>query len=494
MSEILGLLFAAMVGLSLIPTYLAYQKNSTENIRGAATAQQQRIIYDAAGKYIEQNNVVVLANATPTVPVILTVAMLQTATKTQLPVTNPYGQTWQVQVLEPTPGTLQAFLTAIGGDTMPDKQAVKVSTLVGATGGFVPLNDSGAYPNGAANAWGAFGGWKIPLANYVGIVGGRPAALLTIEGGQVTNNYLYRNAVPGQSQLNTMNTGLNMGNNDIKDVSYLKAGAGFFSQDGMGTCCNSVGAALNISEDSQNTGRFPMIQMHSSGYTEGSIELNNFKPTAVGLSDGAPRLLLRNHQGYSLGLDASGAITAPQMAVPNGGNIKMGQSVFYGDDNNTVIYQNGSLSVLHPDGGAANLIGGNVGAYGSFYSQNGGGFGLTTRDGAGVENSEAGYMPGSINVNDIYIRSLGKWASQLGAGSFKQYINVGLNGTASSDGIIVVIGQSNTEIRATVDGVLRAYTAARDKYGQGEETITFPIKKGESWTINTAQSVRMMIM
>lgn len=248
MSEILGILFAVFIGILIIPKVADYQKINNDNIRASITAQQQKQLNAAATTYIQQNSVAIQAIATPTVPAIITVAMLQDTAVNLLPAafsaTNPYGQTWQIEVLEPTAGNLQALAMSINGDTLPDTQTTKIATLVGATGGFLPQNDSGIYPGAAAYAYGSFAGWTIPTANYTSITGGHLASLLTFNSGQLVNNYLYRNAVPGQPQLNTMEVPLQLGAGTVQTSggACIAADLGKLARDASGNVlmCNGT--------------------------------------------------------------------------------------------------------------------------------------------------------------------------------------------------------------------------------------------------------------
>ena len=228
MSEILGVLFAILVATLVIPKFADFQRTSNDNTRAAITAQQQKQIYTAGSTYIQQNAVVLQAAASPTVPATITVAMLQVPGIDLLPpsfaAVNPYGQTWQIQVLEPTANNLQALVYATGGTPIQDKQAGKIAAIVGASGGLIPLNDSGIYAGGAANAFGTSSGWTIPTANYTAITGGTPAALLSFNNGQLVSNYLYRNAVPGQPQLNKMGTSLDMAGNNLNNAGQVNTG------------------------------------------------------------------------------------------------------------------------------------------------------------------------------------------------------------------------------------------------------------------------------
>jgi hypothetical protein len=217
MSEIIGVLFAMIIGVYMLTGIIAPQKAANDTVRAITAAQQQKKIYAAAAQYIEQNANTIQASATASSPVVITVPMLQAVVPglAGMSATNPYGQTWQVEVLQPPPNNLQTLVMSTGGDSLPDKTAALVARYVNGPGGFIPRNDTGAYPAGASAAYGNFGGWNIPTAGYTGVSGGHLAALLTFVSGQVSNNFLYRNAVPGQPQYNQMNTTLDLNGNDI---------------------------------------------------------------------------------------------------------------------------------------------------------------------------------------------------------------------------------------------------------------------------------------
>lgn len=223
MSEILGVLFATFIVIMMVPNFLNYQKLNNENLRAMMTSKQQKLMEIAATNYIQQNSFAIQSVATSTNPAIITVSMLQSpAVKlldTSFSATNPFGQTWQIEVLQPSAGDLQALVLTTGGTSLTDLQVTKIAAISG--GGFIPLNDSGIYPNGSANAYGAFGWWTVPTTNYTSIAGGHLASLLTFNRGQLSSNYLYRNSIPGQPQLNEMNTSLNLKNNNISNADTV---------------------------------------------------------------------------------------------------------------------------------------------------------------------------------------------------------------------------------------------------------------------------------
>jgi hypothetical protein len=188
----------------------------------------------AASSYIQTNAAVIKAIATPSTPATITVAMLQAASVNLLPSTfsplNPYAQTWEVQVLQPVTGTLQGLVLSTGGTVLKDKQLNRIASLIGAQGGFIPENDSTLY---AANtAYGSGGAWTVSTANYTGAAAGHLSSLLMNVNGQTQSPFLYRNAVAGQPQLNTMNTPLIMGVTEI--IGNVCSPIGAIAQDGAG--------------------------------------------------------------------------------------------------------------------------------------------------------------------------------------------------------------------------------------------------------------------
>lgn len=260
MKEILGSLLAGLLMLGTSVLFVNYQKQSALNQQVAATAQQAVTFNTAVQSYITQYSSAVSAAATPTTPAVITVAMLQASAVSLLPTTfsstNPFNQTWQAQVLQPTAGNLQALALATGGTALSDEKASRVAALIGAAGGFIPMNDSGTWPAGSSVAQGAYAGWSLSTSGFTGIAGGNLASLLTFSNGQFVSNYLYRNNV-GNTSLNTMNTPIIMASTQTAGTACSNAGA--IAQDGSG---NSV-----ICRES--------LWVRGSGNYSGSIQYNS---------------------------------------------------------------------------------------------------------------------------------------------------------------------------------------------------------------------------
>ena len=178
------------------------------------------MIADAAQEYIQQNYAAVEAAATATTPAAITVAMLENTgmLPTSVSATNPYGQTWQVQVLQPTAGNLQALVLSTGGNAIPQSQAPAIAAQTGQQGGFIPY--SGQYGTMAPTiAEGAYGGWSVSMTGYANPGAGHLASLVAFTNGNLENDYLYRVAVPGDPAVNTMQTNINMGTNSITNAT-----------------------------------------------------------------------------------------------------------------------------------------------------------------------------------------------------------------------------------------------------------------------------------
>lgn len=213
----LGVMFGVLTAVGTVETQIA---NDT---RAAATAGELKQITDASQAYIQQNFAAVEGVATASSPAVVTIAMLQAENDlpTAIQPTNPFGQTWQVQVLQPTAGNLQALVLSLGGSTIPESLAPAIAAKAGQEGGFVPFQGETGLTNTVAQ--GAFGHWSVPLAGYTNPGSGHLAALVAFSNGSLVNDYLYRVAEPGDPALNTMEAPLNMGDNDIKAANNVAA-------------------------------------------------------------------------------------------------------------------------------------------------------------------------------------------------------------------------------------------------------------------------------
>ncbi len=207
----------AFIAIALITPALIYgiQQNNQMMI-GLVAARQMRDVTHAAKGYITTYAAAIEGTATATAPVTITVPML--VNTGFLPAgfgqTNPYQQTWEVQVLQPSPGDLQALVLSQGGVPIQPAETPRIGAEEGGSGGSVQANGT---------AQGSFGSWQVSLADYTNPGVGHVASLIDYSNGQLQSDYLYRTAVPGEPQLNTMQTNLDMGTNNITNAQNVSA-------------------------------------------------------------------------------------------------------------------------------------------------------------------------------------------------------------------------------------------------------------------------------
>lgn len=213
---LIALMVGTLVAASVPAIYARYIEYQTTTVAGG----QMRVVADAAAQYIKDNYSQVAANATPTVPAIITTSMLRGTG--YLPAgfgdLNPYGQSYRVLVLEPTVNKLQTLIITESGEVIKELSLRAIAKQVGAEGGYV----SAANP---AVAEGSFAGWSTPLASYgVAPGAGHLATALFFQDGALVNDYLYRHAVPGKPELQRMYAPIDMNGNDVNNAGTVTAG------------------------------------------------------------------------------------------------------------------------------------------------------------------------------------------------------------------------------------------------------------------------------
>ena len=234
---LIGLAIMAPLGVH----YLNYQSRQT---MATVAALQMARIQKAAEGYITTYSANIEGQATATNPVTITIPML--VNTGYLPngfqASNPYGQTWEVQVLQPSAGQLQALVLSTGGQAVNSQSLGLAAQIAGSPGGVVGGGTGNtAVPGCAAGeACGVYAGWKVPTA-YTAAQPGHLAALIEYSNGQVQNDYLYRVAVPGQPQLNQMQTNLDMGNNNVNNAQDVNVNQNLVAGGGNGCVINAQG-------------------------------------------------------------------------------------------------------------------------------------------------------------------------------------------------------------------------------------------------------------
>jgi len=275
MDAILSIMAATVISMLNIAGLMVWVIVSATNVQTAMTASHMRVWDAGALKYVQDFASTIGATATATTPVTVTTAMMNAAGN-YLPVgysgVNPFGQTLELQVLQPSAGVLQALVSSQGGRSISDsKQLVQIAAQ--AQAGFVPYANQGGNANlSGSNAYGAFGAWgPISLAHFTNPGSGHLADLLSFSGAsnQANNMYLYRVAVPGQPQLANMQTDLGLtdaGGTKHNITGINTATAQTFSANGGGQFDSDQGGSLELGGNNSvaGTGQ-PYIDFHQTG-------------------------------------------------------------------------------------------------------------------------------------------------------------------------------------------------------------------------------------
>lgn len=499
MSSILGALFAVLIGMMAIAPVVSYQRQGVENQRIATTAGQFTAISNAANGYLQANYASLEAASTASTPATITVPMLQATgfLSPAISATNPYGQTWSVQVLQPTAGSLQALVLSSGGSAISERVAPAIAAQAGAAGGgFIPY--AGQYGSlSSASAQGAFGHWSLSMAGYTNPGAGHLAGLVAFNNSSQQQDYLYRAAVPGAPQLNTMSTALNMGGNDVTNAgtvtaakavlpagNSLQIGSQIVYGDGTNIALRTPGTVFL--QGSNGSGNAPL--------NVGAVSANgNITTTANVLAQGT--YLKGDGTNNYAGATSPNGQMASQILANNGGaqtTVQDSQGHYaqlWASPGNAGITTTGTVSAQNVDAQGAYLGGnGSYNAAGANSPDN------TMYANVYATNSETSVTAGGRNGNSSQI-----WASPSGAGitttgavGAGNVITPGavaaLNTGCSPAGAMAQVNDGSGTLADCVNGVWRAMGALfQNVYG----TQTFG--SGSSFAIGPPISKPMFI-
>ncbi|MDH0341959.1 shufflon system plasmid conjugative transfer pilus tip adhesin PilV, partial [Chromobacterium haemolyticum] len=342
--ESLVVMMVAIVALGFGGQYL---RNYADNMANQSAADHQKLVTDAAVKYIKDNYSAILATATATTPATITTAMLKSTgyLQNQVADTNPFGQSYQFLALEPTANSLQTLMVTTGGETIPDMGIRRIAQLVGAQGGFISAADT-------TKAQGSFGGWSMTLSTYGTSPGaGHLASALFFADGALVSDYVYRNAVSGHPELNTMNTPLIMSSSTIVTSGSACTTNGAIARDTNGVLM-SCQSGYWKSQGSQYW-KDPVANYASlpaSGNNQGDVRETLDTARAFTWTGAAWSALAVDQNGN---LTVPGTVTANKVVTAAGNGVQVGSSFLYGDSTNTAIRQSGALYVQNADGSAA---------------------------------------------------------------------------------------------------------------------------------------------
>ena len=461
----LGIMSAVAVGTVVL------SNEYTQDTRTAGAAEHMRIVAQAAQAYVKDNRGVILSQATTTTPVMVTTAMLSTAG--YLPPgfsgNNSFGQNVCALVLEPSVGALSTMIVGEGGEALDDVTLAHFSSTMGAGGG-------GRFRSNGTVLQGAGGGWSMPVGTFhnrvntlnrrcdgvtagnVQIDLGTPVYASWMDAtGTADPGFLSRDIVPGNPGANTMQTHINMGGNRIANMNSVSVGAACPAGTSNGelangpngevvSCLNGTWtisgkaywganvttfgalpscAASNMGETRRVTGIGGLFVCNGLRWDSALNESNNFvlpqhlqvagnmqvsgHATMMNGATVQGHVEMLNSANVQGSLGVSGNFTAIGRAnilgevVTSSGISMAANSRIYARNNGNLNLQtnNGDITIQPSPGRTTNLNSDNWSAVARSY---GGGANVAPRSNSG-----------SMNVNDIYVRSAGMWLSQIAA-------------------------------------------------------------------------------
>lgn len=248
-------LLEVMVSLAILATIttgvVALTNQQSEDTRAAVTSLHIKTVADAANEYIKDNFAAITGIATATQPALIRVSDLISGgyLNAGFSVNNARQQDTCVLVLEPTANNLTGMVVSEGGDTIDDLTLGQIAATVGAAGG-------GIYSTATTTFRGAMGGWATPIGNFananhlgqrcngtagaIALAAGHPVMALWFADGSSTSATLYRNAVPGNPTLNTMNTPILMGAGTVQTAGAACTSTGALGRDSAGKVLTCV--------------------------------------------------------------------------------------------------------------------------------------------------------------------------------------------------------------------------------------------------------------
>ena len=413
----LAILSGALAGLSMIADVYSHDTKAT------IAANQLRTFGEASRAYVKDNYSIVQLVAGASTPAMIDASTLIASghLAAGFSGSNSYAQTMCTLVVEPTANKLQALVVSEGGTPIDDLTLGVIAATVGGSGGAV-------YSTAPTAIRGAMGGWELDgsafdnLANNasrrcdgspgnVRIAPGTPAMALWFENGDTSAAFLARDPVPGRPELNEMNTPLVMKSIQTIDAACTQVGA--IASDASGTVMNCksrvwkpAGGGSEFWKDPVATfALLPVCDASSRGHTR-----MVYTPTG---GSGLRTYSCNGVVWEALSFNDQGDLVVPSKIIGSGGLNNYGAMTIQGDKN--------GYSGLN----FRNASGDRVGTL-MMHSSNSGFFRADDTNWRWyVDDVGNSWQPGTANVSDAYIRSIGRHASQIFGGAFSTNIYVG---------------------------------------------------------------------
>ncbi|KAF1702980.1 shufflon system plasmid conjugative transfer pilus tip adhesin PilV [Pseudoxanthomonas kaohsiungensis] len=224
---LIELLVALIIAIGVVSLAAGMLERDARRSRNDNTGEWLRIVASAARAYRNANKDALIAGAGNWAPVTVTAAQVAAYLPNGVSTTNAYGQTFQVRFVEPTTGQLDGMLITTGGDNLDGLDLVHIANAAKGGAGYVDPADT-------SHARGPGGNWRRGLPEFGGTPGpGKLAYALFYDdvaavNGGASGDFLSRVDVAGKPELNRMSTAIDMANNDINNVKWVRATKGLF--------------------------------------------------------------------------------------------------------------------------------------------------------------------------------------------------------------------------------------------------------------------------
>lgn len=224
---------------------------AVEDTEISVLAAHTRAVGEAANSYIKDNYSTITGVATVTQPALLRVDDLIATgyLPSGFSTYNAKGQAVCVLVLEPVPGSLAGVVVAEGGNEVDDLSLGQLAATIGGAG-------AGIYSTAPTVMRGAIGGFEFAIGAYanpnhlglrcdgtggaVALTAGHPAMALWFADGTGNDSTLYRDEVPGNPELNTMNTPILLGVSTVQVADSACSPDGALARDVAGSVLSCV--------------------------------------------------------------------------------------------------------------------------------------------------------------------------------------------------------------------------------------------------------------
>lgn len=228
--SILNSIGALIITILMIPGMISLWEQGNTAAQQRLAADHLRQVTQAAGGYISRHQDTLLSQTGTTsgpgvtIETLINEGFLYEGFSRR----NVWGQEYQIHVRQPETGQLQGVvLTAGGRGTDAGNRFANVvipytAALLGGAGGYVPTGDIPGQSD--ETLFGAGGGWTVSFAS-LGLSSpgaGHLGALSTYDASALGQDFLYRVAVPGNADLNAMQTNLDMTDHAITSVGEVQ--------------------------------------------------------------------------------------------------------------------------------------------------------------------------------------------------------------------------------------------------------------------------------